>query len=132
MSESKAPKKTSPVTRYRVMNALESGYENRQSLQQLYYRTGLSFRTIRKAISDLRKYDGLPVISHSGTKGYWLPSYTTLQQIKSSELHIRRARQEAILRTIELNHMIDTFDKALEDIGVRESAERERIEREHE
>ena len=47
-------------------------------------------------------------------------------------MHIRRARQEAILRTIELNHMIDTFDKALEDIGVRESAERERIEKLHE
>lgn len=127
MRENKAPKKTSPVTRYRVMNALESGYENRQSLQQLYYKTGISFRTIRQAISDLRKYDGLPVISHSGTKGYWLPNYTSLQQIKSSEWHIRRARQEAVLRTVELNHTIDTFDKALEDI-----AEKERIEREHE
>ena len=127
MSENKAPKKTSTVTRYRVMNALESGYENRQSLQQLYYKTGISFRTIRQAISDLRTHDGLPVISHSGTKGYWLPNYTSLQQIKSSESHIRRARQEAVLRTVELNHTIDTFDKALEDI-----TERERIERGHE
>ena len=127
MSENKAPKKTSTVTRYRVMNALESGYENRQSLQQLYYKTGISFRTIRQAISDLRTHDGLPVISHSSTKGYWLPNYTSLQQIKSSESHIRRARQEAVLRTVELNHTIDTFDKALEDI-----TERERIERGHE
>lgn len=127
MSENKAPKKTSIVTRHRVMNALGSGYENRQSLQQLYYKTNLNFRTIRKAISDLRKYNGVPVISHSGTKGYWLPNYTSLEQIKNSESHIRRARQEAVLRTIELNHMIDTFDKALEDI-----AEIERIEKRHE
>ena len=54
-----------------ILNYIPKGRENAVSRQELVNRTGLPDRTVRKEIKKLVE-QGIPIVSFSDEKGYWL------------------------------------------------------------
>lgn len=54
-----------------MINHIRTGQKNAVTRQQLVNATGLSDRAVRRQIEILRN-QGIPIISHSDGKGYWI------------------------------------------------------------
>lgn len=87
-----------------VRMILRKGKENAISRQRLKQITGMDDRTNRLIIEDLR-CEGIPVMSSSSDKGYWLPQtvsevehYINENRHRAREISLMAGRAEAWLR----------------------------------
>lgn len=78
----------------RVLNCLHTGKENAVSRYEIEKITGIDERTVREIIKRIVTEDGIPILSSSSAKGYWIS-----EDLEEMRAYVRESdSREATLR----------------------------------
>jgi len=89
----------------KILNALKIGYNNKKSKQELMIKTGLSDRSIRQGIEELRA-NGYMIISSSKFNGYYIAN-------EDDTVDVKKMRLELMSRIKHLKTSVDCCNKFL-------------------